>query len=108
MQFVSIEMDEHDISVPNCTFGLPHYPLPSSHKCIASYEISHVQKRVKSYLWMIQVMSVPTLLDAYFLYYTDGVSLYFASTSILFAILSDRGNSVSLNPFKETNIFSLS
>ncbi|CBK23044.2 uncharacterized protein [Blastocystis hominis] len=52
----------------------------------------HPANRVKSYLWTIQVMSVPTILDAYFLYYTDGVSLYFASTSILFAILSDRGN----------------
>ena len=48
-------------------------------------------KRVKSFLWMILVMAIPTVLDPYFLFYTDGVSLYFASTSILFAILSDRG-----------------
>lgn len=39
------------------------------------------------------MMTIPTVLDPYFLFYTDGVSLYFASTSILFAILSDRGMS---------------
>lgn len=50
------------------------------------------------------MMSVPTILDAYFLYYTDGVSLYFASTSILFAILSDRGISLLLYSLKETSI----
>lgn len=40
-------------------------------------------------------MSIPTILFPYFLYYTDGLSLFFAATSIAMALLSDRGNRYS-------------
>lgn len=41
---------------------------------------------------MLQTMSIPTILFPYFLYYTDGLSLFYAATSIAMALLSDRGN----------------
>lgn len=36
-------------------------------------------------------MAMPTVLCPFFLYYTDGLSLFFSITSIVFALLSDRG-----------------
>lgn len=39
----------------------------------------------------MQIMAMPTVLCPFFLYYTDGISLLFSITSIVFALLSDRG-----------------
>ena len=36
-------------------------------------------------------MTIPTILFPYFLYYTDGLSLFYAVTSIACSLLSDRG-----------------
>lgn len=40
---------------------------------------------------MLHIMSIPTILFPYFLYYTDGLSLFYAATSIACSLLSDRG-----------------
>ena len=40
---------------------------------------------------MLHIMSIPTILFHYFLYYTDGLSLFYAATSIACSLLSDRG-----------------
>ncbi|KNB42209.1 transporter ABC protein [Blastocystis sp. subtype 4] len=48
-------------------------------------------KLVKSFLWAIQIMSIPTILCPFFLYYTDGLSLFYSVLSILFAFMSERG-----------------
>ena len=40
----------------------------------------------------MQVILLPTIICPYFLYYTDGLSLFFSITSIVFALLSNRGN----------------
>lgn len=39
----------------------------------------------------MQVMLLPTIICPFFLYYTDGCSLFLSVTSIVFALLSDRG-----------------
>lgn len=46
---------------------------------------------MKSFLWAIHVISIPTIISPFFLYYTDGLSLFYSVVSVLFLLLSKRG-----------------